>query len=112
MKYLILTLCLTLCSLGSVAQSFGYKKFKKCYVDGDKRKCNVSFIFNFNENGDVMLVDSDNAPTLLKAISLYESTDEFVTFDIEDVDGSIYNVKITRDVLIIENKFKTIIFTN
>lgn len=113
MRSLLLCVFMVFCYVHTTfSQDFGYMKFSKCVVDGKKKNCDMVFLFNFNSNGDVIVLDSNMEPAILKAISIYETSEDGteIQFQIKDLDGLTYEIQVSKNKIILTNKNQKLIF--
>lgn len=107
----LLILWFVMFSYFSHAQDFGYVKYTKYQSDSIQKECNIIFMFNINEKGDVISVDGDLAPTYLKAKSSYSNNNGIISFYVEDESSTKYYVTLTSDYLVLESDKSKIKFT-
>ena len=109
MRNLITILFIFLCSF-LYAQDFGYVTYKKYIKDGAEKECNIIFMFNMNENGDVISVDEKLTPVHLKATTSYSVDEGIIRFSVMDNDGISYYVTMTNDQLTLDDGKSKVIF--
>lgn len=111
MTKLFIILGIIFLPLLSSAQDFGYIKYTKYQSDSIEKVCNIVFMFNINEKGDVISVDEKLAPAYLKATTSYSNNDGTINFYVEDSDKIKYYVTLTNDYLLLESDKSKVKFT-
>lgn len=109
MRNLLTILSLFLCSI-LYSQDFGYVTYKKYIKNGKEKQCNIIFMFNINEKGDVISVDEQLTPVHLKATTSYSVDEGIVRFNVIDEDGTEYYVTLSNEQLVMDDKVTKIVF--
>lgn len=92
------------------AQDFGYVTYKKYIKDGAEKECNIIFMFNMNEKGDVISVDEKLTPVHLKATTSCSVDEGIIRFNVIDEDGTEYYVTLSNDQLVMDDKVTKVVF--
>lgn len=111
MKKLLLISTMLLIFVTSYAQDILYKNCEYISFGSTPIKSKTTFVFNINDNKDILMIGEDRIPAVFESMSYYEVDEktENITVIVKDSDG-MYLLTIGKSFVKLENNDFSITF--